>query len=221
MCRAVAAGSSNDKPLDGEVNGVNIELVTPPTQQRILTAASTLFTEEGFAAFSMRKLAERVGLSATAIYRHFESKEALIAAVCEEGFRIFAQFLWAALEEKQPLARMHRTRLQYLRFALEHGTYYRTMFMTSVEQLGWTEMPQQNQERSHSTFLFLVDRVRECQEARVLRAGQPEGLALQLWAHGHGLASLWLAGHLSAMSVQEFEELYIASCAAQLSGLAP
>src|SRR5688572_18411020 len=156
----------------------------------------------------MRKLAERVGVTATAIYRHFESKEALIAAVCDQGFSLFAAYLWRALDEKAPLARLIRTREEYVRFALEHEHFYRTMFMTSGFALGWEHMPELNRNRAQGTFQFLVDRVRECQDAGVLQKGDPRRLALQIWAHGHGLASLRLAGQLGELDADAFFALY-------------
>lgn len=192
---------------------------SPSTEERILAEASALFVEQGLFAFSMRKLAERVGVTATAIYRHFDSKEALIAAVCSEGFRLFAQYLFRALEEQEALSRLNRTRLEYLRFAVDHSHFYRTMFMTSVASVGWEKMPQQNQRRAEATFHFLVDRVRECQQAGEVQAGDARALAAQVWAHGHGLVSLRLAGHLADLTDTAFEAFYVASCADQLRGL--
>ena len=189
------------------------------TRARILREASALFADEGLYAFSMRKLAGRVGVSAPAIYRHFDSKEALIGAVCQEGFRLFAQYLWKALEAGDPLERLNATRLQYLRFALDHAHYYRTMFMIHVDSLGWESVPEANRERAGATFQFLVDRVHECQHAARLCDGEARLLAVQIWAHGHGLVALRLAGHLSELDDGAFEALYVRSCGAQLAGL--
>jgi AcrR family transcriptional regulator len=196
-------------------------MVEHDTQERILREAALLFASDGIGGVSMRKVAERLGLSATAIYRHFASKEALISAVCVEGFRLFAEYLWRALGESSALLRLNRTRFEYLRFGLDYAAYYRTIFMTSADTLGWSEMPQQNLDRMRGTFQFLVDRVRECQQANCLRSGSAEGLALQIWAHGHGLVALRLAGHLGLWTELEFEQHYVASCADQLQGLVP
>jgi hypothetical protein len=95
------------------------------------------------------------------------------------------------------------------------------MFMTSGLSLGWKQMPAENQERSQSTFAFLVDRVRECQDAGHLVSGPSEELAVRLWALGHGLVSLRLAGHLEALEPEAFVALYVESCAQQRRGLAP
>jgi AcrR family transcriptional regulator len=191
------------------------------TRSRILREASALFTEQGLFAFSMRKLAQRVGITATAIYRHFDSKEAVIAAVCHEGFTLFAQHLWRSLEEKEPRGRFRRMRLEYVRFAIDHAHFYRTMFMTAGLALGWEVVPEVTRERAQGTFQFLVDRVRECQEASLLRAGDTVELALQIWALGHGLSSLRLAGQLDMLDAAAFEALYVTSCEAQERGLQP
>jgi len=193
----------------------------PDTRTRILDEASSLFAEQGLFAFSMRKLGERVGVSATAIYRHFDSKEALIGAVCHRGFTLFAEYLWRALVEKDVGSRFRRMRLEYLRFAVAHPHFYRTMFMTSGLAVGWEQMPEVNRDRAQGTLQFLIDRVRECQGARLLREGDARGLALQIWAHGHGLLALRLAGHLEPLTDEAFESLFVESCRAQERGLAP
>lgn len=189
------------------------------TRDRILEEASALFVEQGL-SFSLRALGERVGVSAPAIYRHFESKEGLLGAVCHQGFTLFAAYLWRALAEDDALGRLDATRLQYCHFALEQPTYYRTMFMTSGVTLGWKQMPLDNQDRAHGTFQFLVDRVRECQDAGHLAEGPPDALALKLWAFGHGLVSLRLAGHLDRLEPEAFIALYVESCAEQRRALA-
>jgi AcrR family transcriptional regulator len=189
------------------------------TRERILSEASALLAELGFAAFSMRKLAERLSLTATAIYRHFESKEALVSALCGEGFRLFAEHLWKALSEPSALGRMQRTRLEYLHFALRFPNYYRAMFMGSAEMIGWDIMPEDNQLRADGTFQFLVDRVRECQAHGLLREGDAAALAVQLWSLGHGLVSLRLAGYLPQWDEPGFEAFYVAACQNQFRGL--
>jgi hypothetical protein len=81
-------------------------------------------------------------------------------------------------------------------------------------------MPEENQERALGTFQFLVDRVRECQEQGELRPGPADALAVQLWAFGHGLVSLRLAGHLGQLEHDAFVAFYVDACAEQRRGLA-
>lgn len=165
------------------------------TRARLLEAGRAVYLEGGAAAFSLREVARRVGVSAPAVYRHFENKEALLAAVCEEGFRTFGTYLMRSLAAKTPLERLRSCGTYYLRFALERPFDYRVIFMSELIALGFTEKIPSDHE-SASTFLFLVDRVRECIAAKVFAPGDEMEIAAMIWAHVHGLASLRLAGRL-------------------------
>jgi AcrR family transcriptional regulator len=57
------------------------------SRRRIVDAAATLMAERGFAGTSIAAVSQRSGLPSGSIYWHFESKEALLAAVMEEGAR--------------------------------------------------------------------------------------------------------------------------------------
>jgi len=189
------------------------------TRSRILSVASELYTKEGLAGLSMRRVAERVGLTAPAIYRHFEDKEALLQALGEEGFRLFGAYLWEALGEGTPEARLVHTGERYLRFALEQSRYYEVIFISPASELGLERMPQQNRERLGSSFQFLVDRVTECMAAGVLAQAEPVDVAISIWAHVHGLVSLRLMGHLGQLDEPRFVELFRRSVARLLAGL--
>jgi len=67
------------------------------TKETILAAACDIYLLEGYKGMSMRKVANKAAISATAIYRHFENKEALHHQVLREGFRTFDSYLQPAL----------------------------------------------------------------------------------------------------------------------------
>ena len=184
------------------------------TKERLLSEARDVFLEMGEAAFSLREVARRSGVTAAAVYRHFDGKEALLAAVCAEGFRVFGSYLMQALGEKKPFERLRATGAKYLEFALERPQDYRVIFMRDVHA-GPLVSPD-------SSFQFLVDRVRECIAAKALRDDVPEALAVTIWSHVHGLASLRLAGHLEPVGDEKaFRAFFLASTDDLLAGLAP
>ena len=191
------------------------------TRERILAEGTRLIADSGLGGFSMRKLASRLDLSATALYRHFADKEQLIVAICVEGFQRFARALWKGLEETAPLERLRRTGREYAVFAANEPHFYRIMFMTPTELLGWIHIPEANQKRINGTFQFLVDRVKECMDQDLLRPGEPREIAASIWAHCHGLVALRLDGHLTELSDEQFREFYAVSCDAHLRGLSP
>jgi AcrR family transcriptional regulator len=166
------------------------------TRERILSEARDLFLERGLEGFSMRVLGERVGISAPAIYRHFADKDALLATLIDASFSTFASYLGRALAGRSPLERFHRCGEAYFAFALENPRAYRLMFLTDCRELGLVRISQEIEERAQSTFLFLVDRVRECIDAGVFAPGDPTHASLWVWSQVHGLSSLWLLGQL-------------------------
>ena len=194
---------------------------TADTRTRLLAHAREVYLEGGAAHFSLREVARRVGVSAAAVYRHFDGKEALLGAVCEEGFRTFSSYLLRALAETTPLARLRAAGAFYLRFATENPHDYRVIFMSSVKELGLGGKKVAPRESS-PTFQFLVDRVRECMDARVIARGDATALAATIWAHVHGLASLRLSGHLdSAGDDAAFAAFFAMSTDRLLQGFAP
>ncbi len=193
---------------------------TADTRERLLQRAREVYLEGGAGHFSLREVARRAGVSAAAVYRHFDGKEALLSAVCEEGFRTFSSYLLRALARETPLERLRAAGDHYLCFALERPHDYRVIFMSSVEELGLgargpTPGPS-------PTFQFLVDRVRDCVDVGTFAPADPRAVAASIWAHVHGLASLRLAGHLGAVGDDgAFAAFFRRSTDQLLRGFAP
>jgi len=196
------------------------------TRALLVTAARDLFLEAGEPGFSLREVARRVGVSPAAVYRHFEGKEALIFAACTQGFAVFSSYLLRALSAATPLDRALAACEQYRAFGLENPLDYRFIFMSPAEQV---HQPKEHTEPArgeavlpqHSTFQFLVDRVRECMDAGVITRGDPEKTSLLVWAHLHGLVSLRLAGLLAPVGDERaFADMYRHSVAQLFRALA-
>ncbi len=193
------------------------------TRTRLLTEARDLYLEVGFSRFSLREVARRSSVSAAAVYRHFDGKEALLHEVGAEGFRIFSSYLLRALAAPTPRERMARSAEQYLRFGLENPRDYRVIFMgDGQDRVAVPEKRSKNSEQLAPTFRFLVDRVRECMQARVLQKGDAEEVATMIWTHVHGLVSLRLSGNLWRLgSDAQFAAFYRRAAERLLLGLSP
>ncbi len=174
--------------------------------QKILESARDLYLEHGLHGLSMRKIAEQLNVSATAIYRHYKNKESLIYKVIGEGFTLFGAYLYKALEGKSPLERFQLGGEAYLLFALEQSKYYEVLFM-APEQLGHGETPPDIKSKGEATFQFLIDRVQECMHEGIFQKGDPYKVALSIWAHSHGLVALFLS-HKLPMDIVEFKQLF-------------
>jgi AcrR family transcriptional regulator len=158
-------------------------------KSRILAAARVLYLERGPEAVTMRAVAERVGVTATALYRHFADKDAILREVVGEGSRLLGSHLFRALEAPTPLERLRGAATAYLDFALAQPQAYRALFEPASDDETSPVQAQRGAVRR-----FLRDRVREAMDAGVLSPGDPDGAALTLWSVLHGMVSLHQAG---------------------------
>src|SRR5215813_14075270 len=103
-------------------------------REKILEAARELFVSEGYEAVTMRKIAERIEYSPTAIYLHFKDKEALLEELCGNDFRTLAHRFVDFAQIRDPIERLRRSGAAYVDFALSHPQHYRLMFMTPTPE---------------------------------------------------------------------------------------
>lgn len=164
-------------------------------RRALLDAALALVEREGAEALTLRAAARRAGVSQAAPYRHFRDKEALLAAVAEEGFRAMTEGMRqaAAPHAGDPLGRLRASGSAYIEFATSHPAHFRIMFGRGAADrsahLGLMEA-------AREAFGVLVGGIRECQEAGIVRQGDPEDLALCAWSATHGLSTLAVDGQL-------------------------
>jgi len=153
----------------------------------LIAAAMALVEESGVGAVSLRETARRVGVSAPATYRHFASKDSLLAAVAAEGFRdLGAALAAAARSERDPLSAMG---VAYVRFALTRRGVFRLMFgPETAKRADYPEL----KSAADQAFQWLKGGVQGKG-----RAAQESNLAaIAAWALVHGLAQLFLDGVL-------------------------
>ena len=165
---------------------------------RIVGAARALYLERGPEGVTMRGVAERVGVTATALYRHFADRDAILREVAGEGSRLLGTHLFQALEAASPLERLRMTAVAYLEFAAAQPQAYRALFDPGD---AGDATPVQRQRGA--VRRFLRDGVREAMEAGDVAPGDPDGIALTLWSLLHGLASLRQAGIIPPDSASE------------------
>jgi AcrR family transcriptional regulator len=101
------------------------EVVRSPRAQEVVAAGRRLLEEEGVAALTMRRLAERLGIRAPSLYKHLPDKAALEAAIIATGLGEAAAAFEAAVEDSpEPLPALAAA---YRTFALAHPHLYRLM----------------------------------------------------------------------------------------------
>lgn len=184
--------------LDND-NTVNIEAAKPRYHHGDLGAALIAAGLEELTLrdaddLSLRAIARKVGVSATAVYRHFPDKTALIAALCAEGDRLLAQASAAAQQAAGGgRAGFDATGRAYVRFALDHPALFRLMMGRFRGVPGAS-----GDATSRSAGLrLLVENVTALSSPDMSPADLTVR-ALQSWALVHGLAMLMLDGIVPA-----------------------
>jgi len=165
-------------------------------RRALIDASRQIVAEQGAAALSLRGVARRLGVSHAAPLHHFADKRELLAAVAAEGF----DELGAAMQREadtagsEPRARLNAAGVAYMRFAAEHGSLFRIMFGPELLRSGSPEL----ERSSRAAFQVLVDTASEA-VARQKGPVDEQQLAVvttAAWSVVHGLALLWLDGHL-------------------------
>lgn len=150
----------------------------------IAAGLSALEGQDGSAP-SLRELARQVGVSATAVYRHFPDKHALDKALALEGLKLLGTEQAAAAKDAGGgSAGFVETGRAYVRFALAHPALFRLMFTQG--------QPIDHEETIDPARALLTANTRAL-------AGDPrkaEVLALQAWSIAHGIAMLMLDGRI-------------------------
>jgi len=151
-------------------------------RQTLLQEARALLDEGGPEAVTLREAARRSGVSATATYRHFRDKDALLAALAVEGFEEFGERLAASVADGRPFSEMGRA---YVAFALDRPGLFRLMFSSLLARR--SEHPE-FEAASARAFLAL----QAASRGHELTPARDEAAAISAWSLAHGLAHLLL-----------------------------
>lgn len=187
-------------------------------RRALLQEAVRTIQTRGVEALTLRATGQALGVSRTALYRHFADKAALLSAVAEDGFRTLRLELAGAWERggrgKKGFDAMG---VAYVRFAVAHPAHYRVMFGGVLS--GHASNPALAVEGA-AAFQVLVDALVSQQQAGLVRADDPLQLARFIWAIVHGIARLAIDGQLHA-SRAETEALTRYAIDRVRSGIAP
>lgn len=157
-------------------------------REELLEACVRLVEAEGIGAVSLRRVAREAGVSPGAPYHHFPDRAALLAAISVRGFEQLAADLRAARSSAgEARAVLVAMVVAYVEFARRHKAYFQLMFRPELSR---PEKHPDARAAGDQAFTVLTEVVAGC------GAADPDGLAVSLWAFGHGLASLVIDGQL-------------------------
>jgi AcrR family transcriptional regulator len=160
------------------------------TRRAILAAARELAREHGWPHVTMRRLAQRTGLSPMAAYRHFESRDALLLALLREGFGALRERLTeASAAAPEPVAAVHAAVEAYVAFAFDERDLYLVMYDLGGIHLDPVQTWQEGTAVGEAVAALLT-------AATGTPTAAMDDAVLNLWAPIHGLVALDVAGRL-------------------------
>jgi AcrR family transcriptional regulator len=168
-------------------------------RRALLDAALDMVRTDGAAQLSLREVARRAGVSHAAPYRHFADKEALLAAVAEEGFRgLHDAMAKAAAASPGPVEALQATGRAYVAFALDRPAHFKVMF-ASDRARPYPELDA----AAACAFGVLVSTLQRGVDAGALVQRPAAELAIPAWSIVHGVAHLLLDGHLAGAGTSD------------------
>jgi AcrR family transcriptional regulator len=159
------------------------------TSERILDIAEEIYRAEGAETLSMRGVADQLGLSATALYRHYVSKESLLDAVAERGFvELAAAFQRSA--SREPRERLRLIFDAFRNFAIRKPALFDLMFFS--RRSGARQFPSAFRSGASPSGSVLTEVLGE------IGVDDPVEVGLLFWSTGQGLISLYRAGRFES-----------------------
>jgi AcrR family transcriptional regulator len=161
-------------------------------RQEILVAAREILVREGYEGLSMRKVAEQIDYSPTAIYLHFKDRDDLVFCVCEELMAGLVRELREVTERhSDPLVALKKGLRRYVDFGLAHPQHYQATFgIPHGHDPKKDARYKEPGTMSMQAFSFLPRLVGECVKQKKLAKVDVQRASCALWAGIHGITSL-------------------------------
>ena len=152
----------------------------------ILIAAEKIFVRDGYAGATVRKIAEEVGLSATALYMHFPDKRAMLMEIGGKAIQtVLAESEAIAASDGDPVERMHGIMWAHMRFALANRTIYQLIFNDTAYE--FSGQPGPEHDMSSAYYRTFAGVMIELAKADRLYGRSPHVAAQTIFCGCHGL----------------------------------
>ncbi|RWU04463.1 TetR/AcrR family transcriptional regulator [Pedobacter chitinilyticus] len=175
-------------------------------RRKILEVAKELFLKHGYDSISIRKIADKIGISPTTIYLYYQDKSDVIYALHQEGFKMLATQFAVLRNVEEPFERLKAMGKSYIEFAMENRDFYELMFIMREP----IEFVNKNYacewEEGGAAFEALLVTVADCKAKGYFKQADLHAMSLYVWATIHGICSLKLQGHLDHVVNAHFPE---------------
>ena len=163
-------------------------------KSELINTGLKLLDQEGYEAFSLRKVAKACNVSQTAPYRHFKDKDELISAIAIEAMQKFDVQLNSAIENfpDNPKTQLIEMGIAYIQFFVENPEYLRLLFLSDLKNKLNSKNVAENMDKPSTphpflTFYHTVERYKSTPKNSGLTE---EEQALYSWGLVHGISIL-------------------------------
>lgn len=158
-------------------------------QRIILDTARQLLTSVGYAQVSMRKIATKIGYSATSIYLYYGNKDELVHALIDEGVNLLHDALLKADQTGlNPEERLKKMCEAYIRFGLERSEYYEIMYVLHPEYI--KRYPAEKYRKARQNLQLMARAIQDGMETGQFESVDATMCANLVWAQLHGVVTL-------------------------------
>jgi AcrR family transcriptional regulator len=162
----------------------------------LIEAGVALLAEQSAAGIDLRAVARRAGVSRTAPYRHFASKQELLVAIAEVGFQALEETLRAASGDADLETRLLALMRAYVQFGLTRPAHLREMFSgISIDRAAHPLL----YDAAKRCFSIIVNLCLAAQAVGIVRNEEATRQAMVIWSTAHGLAMLLIERQLPGM----------------------
>lgn len=177
--------------------------------------ALDLISARGVEGFSLREAAMALKVSPSAVYRHFPSKDDLLAAVADDAFAGLAESFRAAVEavsgkggsKKFAIERFKAMGRAYVRFALDQPRRFQAMYGLSEACTARRKAHSEKQHSDSAAYAILATLLDELRSADVIEKAARAKAEITAWSSIHGLAHLLVSGLLPVSSKEAVDDL--------------
>lgn len=178
---------------------------TRPLKERVVQEAFKVIDEIGVEALSLRAIAKRLGVSHQAPYKHFASRDHILAEVVAQSFRVFSNHLENRQRSNDGFEDLGFMGRAYLEFALTHPLQYRLMFNTALPNI--EDHPDMLKE-SKRAFSILYERLRSVPLSdpgdQIEQSAKHD--AMFIWSTLHGCCSILHSDVAKTLDLTEAEK---------------
>ncbi|MFK2879453.1 TetR/AcrR family transcriptional regulator [Rhodanobacter hydrolyticus] len=186
------------------------------TKGRILSSAKAVLESAGFEGLTIRKVAQRAGLSPMALYRHFKNKDELLNALMQDGISAWETIV-RGIRARDPVKWLEALMEAYLDFALTQPHRFDAAFFLPAPAA--RQFPDDFAAGRSPALALAMARIDQAKAEGRFRDEPTLGIAMALAAYGQGFVSMQRARRFA--SDKQFKELYRAAKRQFLDSLKP